>query len=110
MPTHFNYGIGAREKEMLFETLPQLTAMHAAQTQGEGVDPEKLEKLHAEAEKMQAFKTKQLARIVSLRNANAKGIAYENRRRIVAEFSTPANPEDTGRPEVQGIHPFHARF
>jgi len=42
-----------------------------------------------------------LARLISLRNANAKGIAFENRKRIIATFSEPSNPHDPGRPEVQ---------
>jgi small subunit ribosomal protein S15 len=41
-----------------------------------------------------------LARLVDLRNANAKGIMHENRRRIVEAFGE--NREDTGKPEVQG--------
>jgi small subunit ribosomal protein S15 len=44
-----------------------------------------------------------LARIIDLRNANAAGIAYENRRRIIAAFSEGDTPDDTGRPEVQGM-------
>ena len=47
-------------------------------------------------------KAAMFARMVDLRNANARGIAFENRRRIVAAFSEPENPTDTGRPEVQG--------
>jgi len=41
------------------------------------------------------------AKLVDLRNANAKGIAFENRRRCVDAFSAPGKPNDTGRPEVQ---------
>jgi small subunit ribosomal protein S15 len=100
MPTHLNYGIGEREKEILFEVLPSLTAKQAA---GESENLDELSARYTKAEMLEEFKTKQLARIVSLRNANAKGIAYENRKRIIAEFSTPVNPEDTGRPEVQGM-------
>ncbi|KAG9013141.1 hypothetical protein FRB94_003581 [Tulasnella sp. JGI-2019a] len=45
-----------------------------------------------------------LMKIIDLRNASAGGIAYENRRRIVEAFSSPAEGRkgpDTGRPEVQ---------
>ena len=42
------------------------------------------------------------AKALDLRNANAAGIAFENRRRIIMAFSTPENPFDTGRTEVQG--------
>ncbi|KAG5335178.1 hypothetical protein C0989_002006 [Termitomyces sp. Mn162] len=47
-------------------------------------------------------KANAFARVIDLRNANAAGIAYENRRRIIEAFSTPQNPFDTGRSEVQG--------
>jgi len=43
-----------------------------------------------------------LAKVIDLVNANAKCITYENRRRIVLEFSRPENPFDPGRVEVQG--------
>ncbi|KAI5119723.1 hypothetical protein M0805_001436 [Coniferiporia weirii] len=46
-------------------------------------------------------KAKQFARIVDLRNANARGIAFENRRRIIAAFSPKGNAADSGYPEVQ---------
>ncbi|KAI1790988.1 S15/NS1 RNA-binding domain-containing protein [Ganoderma leucocontextum] len=73
LATYFNYGIGEKEKETLFDALPRLTVR---------------DRVH-------------LARLADLRNANARGIAYENRRRIVAAFSEAENPTDTGRPEVQ---------
>jgi len=41
------------------------------------------------------------AKVVDLRNADADGIAYENKRRIIVAFSTPENPFDPGRTEVQ---------
>lgn len=44
-----------------------------------------------------------LAQALDLRNANAAGVAYENRLRIIEAFSTPKNPFDPGRTEVQGI-------
>jgi small subunit ribosomal protein S15 len=43
-----------------------------------------------------------LAKVVDLRNANAAGIAFENRRRVVETFSEPGKPNDSGRTEVQG--------
>lgn len=45
------------------------------------------------------------AKVLDLRNANAAGIAYENRRRIIYAFSTPKKPFDPGRAEVQGSQP-----
>ena len=104
MPKHLNYGVGEREKELLFDTLPQLSAMHSvasASAQG-NTSAAKLQQRHDEAIPIERFKTRMLARVISLKNANAKGIAFENRKRIVAAFSEPSNPHDPGRPEVQG--------
>lgn len=47
-------------------------------------------------------KAHMLARLTDLRNTNADGLAFENRRRIIAVFSEPDQPNDSGRPEVQG--------
>ena len=41
------------------------------------------------------------ARVMDLRNSNARGIAFENRKRIIAAFSPPGKDNDTGCPEVQ---------
>ena len=107
MSKHLSYGVGEREKEILFDTLPQLTALHsvasASSLRDEGsVSATKLQQQHDEAIPIERFKTRMLARVISLKNANAKGIAFENRRRIIAAFSEPSNPHDPGRPEVQG--------
>jgi small subunit ribosomal protein S15 len=107
MPKHSNYGVGEREKELLFDTLPQLSALHSVALASsirnrESVPPEKLQQEHDEAIPIERFKTRMLARVISLKNANAKGIAFENRRRIIAAFSEPSNPHDSGRSEVQG--------
>lgn len=107
---HLNYGVGEREKELLFDILPQLSALHSVASASSLVDQEnqgnvsayKLQQQHDEAIPIERFKTRMLARLISLKNANAKGIAFENRRRIVATFSNPSNPHDPGRPEVQG--------
>ena len=50
------------------------------------------------------LKANLLAKALDLRNANAAGIAFENRRRIIKAFSMPENPYDTGRTEVQGAY------
>ena len=107
MSKHLNYGIGERDKELLFDTLPQLSALHSvalASSPGsrENISPTKLKLRHDEAIPIERFKARMLARVVSLKNANAGGVAFENRRRIVAAFSEPLNPHDPGRPEVQG--------
>lgn len=50
----------------------------------------------------EAEKARQFAQLVDLRNANARGIAFENRRRIIEAFSPSGSPADSGYPEVQG--------
>ena len=107
MSKHLNYGVGEREKEVLFDTLPQLSALHSVASASDhpNVSATKLQQQHDEAIPIERFKTRMLARVISLKNANAKGIAFENRRRIVAAFSEPSNPHDPGRPEVQGAFP-----
>ena len=110
MSKYLNYGVGEKEKEILFDTLPQLSALHSvASTSSPGkqgnVSATKLQQQHDEAIPIERFKSRMLARVISLKNANAKGIAFENRRRIITTFSEPSNPHDPGRPEVQGMFP-----
>ncbi|PCH34409.1 mitochondrial ribosomal protein S15, partial [Wolfiporia cocos MD-104 SS10] len=99
-PQFFAYGIGEREKELLFSTLPNLSVegayLHEAGADGR-MDLNKVQEADAVAKQSATA----LARMIDLRNANARGIAFENRRRIIAEFSEPEKPMDTGRPEVQ---------
>ena len=107
MSKHLNYGVGHREKELLFDTLPQLSALHSVASVSslgnqENTSATNLHQKHDEAIPIERFKTRMLARVISLKNANAEGIAFENRRRIIAAFSEPSNPHDPGRPEVQG--------
>jgi len=114
MSKHLNYSVGEKEKEMLFDTLPQLTALHSvapASSLGDqgGVSATTLQQQHDEAIPIECFKTRMLARVISLKNANARGVAFENRRRIITAFSEPSNPHDTGRPEVQGRSPSSAQ-
>ncbi|KAI0778932.1 S15/NS1 RNA-binding domain-containing protein [Trametes elegans] len=107
LPKYFNYGVGEEEKELLLDVLPALTAEARVQLLSSSVKDGKVPNaqmyanLDAEASTEELYKTAIFARVVDLRNANAHGIAYENRRRIIAAFSEPENPYDTGRPEVQ---------
>lgn len=98
MPRMMNYGVGETEKKMLFELLPPLTAERGGIKNPNAWTMSR----HEEAEREELNKANQLARVLDLRNANAGGIAYENRRRIVAAFSEPGQSNDSGRPEVQG--------
>lgn len=120
-PTHMNYGLdgldGKESKKELeaffFDALPQ--ASIAASIEPElvekmrqwndlGEDPKQIyERRQIVAhETRENMKASQLARLVDLRNANARGIAFENRRRIVAAFSPTGSAVDSGYPEVQG--------
>ncbi|EGN93608.1 hypothetical protein SERLA73DRAFT_163406 [Serpula lacrymans var. lacrymans S7.3] len=96
IPEHLNYGIGGEERKLLFEVLPPLTAEKGASQYQEvaGIN-------HQDAEKAELEKANMFAKLVDLRNANAQGIAFENRKRCIAAFSEPGKPNDTGRPEVQ---------
>lgn len=109
LPKFMNYGVRSQEKQKLFETLPALTAeAHVkAALAKPNMLPQDLIPIAEAAQKIgeeqEFYKAGILARIIDLRNANAKGIAYENRQRCVAAFSAPGKPNDTGRPEVQGM-------
>lgn len=98
MPSHLSFGMeGGEDKKLLFGVLPALTVERGVTT----FDEDTVERTKA-AMKEELQKANMFVRLVDLRNANAKGLAYENRRRIIAAFSTPEQPNDTGRPEVQG--------
>lgn len=110
LPSHLNYGVTKDDAELLFSTLPALASEVTTpliKAEYERKDPlffgtgQDLVQVATEARKIETGKAEMLARIVDLRNANAGGIAYENRRRIVEAFSEPANPGDVGRTEVQ---------
>jgi small subunit ribosomal protein S15 len=97
VPKQLGFGVGAEEEKMLLDSLPLLTANMAQAQQGK-LDSESYEK-NLET---QWHIANEFAKVLDLRNANAKGISYVNRRRIIFAFSTPQNPFDTGRTEVQG--------
>ncbi|KAJ7597841.1 carbamoyl-phosphate synthase L chain, ATP binding domain-containing protein [Mycena floridula] len=102
LPQHLAYGISREETHALFGILPEKsTERHLM-----GVtDSKELNAMEQNATKAELEKAKVFAKVVDLRNADAGGIAYENRRRIIVAFSTPKNPFDSGRTEVQGSLP-----
>lgn len=106
-PKYTNFGLGPHEKAVLFETLPAMTteALHlkAQHKKRLPLSAAELVRIEQESAPRERLKTAMLARLVDLRNANAKGVAYENRRRCIQTFSPTGSPEDTGRPEVQGL-------
>ncbi|EIN14263.1 hypothetical protein PUNSTDRAFT_129892 [Punctularia strigosozonata HHB-11173 SS5] len=103
LPPHLNYGVSGAQQEELVRILPALTAQSRAeqyQTQQSLYTSHYVAALPA-ALNQEVHKANMLGKVMDLRNANAGGIAYENRRRIIAAFSEPEKPQDTGRPEVQ---------
>ncbi|KAF8079175.1 hypothetical protein FPV67DRAFT_1444348 [Lyophyllum atratum] len=122
IPKQVSFGVGEAEKKLLFGDLPMLSSIrgkdettersptpqqqavadnlgYAARPRVEvlsGQVNDRVANNQNELQKANAF-----AKLIDLRNSNAAGIAYENRRRIIAAFSTPQNPFDTGRSEVQ---------
>jgi small subunit ribosomal protein S15 len=104
---------GSADERLLFSTLPALTAEmgidtvvnpHAPQSSVPRKDMpvEKQAEILIEQYALEGRKAAQLERLLDLRNANAEGLAFENRRRIIDEFSAPDKPGDSGRTEVQG--------
>jgi small subunit ribosomal protein S15 len=74
---------------------------------GASANPKNVEMLtHHKAELAAGVgQAKVMAKVVNLRNANAAGIAFESRRRVIEAFSEPGKPNDTardmGRAEMQ---------
>jgi len=124
VPPSLAFGIREREERMLFEHLPLLSADMNTRHEmtvitnalsggggggggGGGVNGhsrKSVEAMSAYHETQLAAGTVQanvLAKVVDLRNANAAGIAFENRRRVIEAFSEPGRPNDSGRTEVQ---------
>jgi len=97
MPEDLGYGVDHAEKNMLFEHLPQATLRMTTQVRNSTYSKE----IQDGDEETELRKANLLAKALDLRNANAAGIAFENRRRIIEAFSTKENPFDSGRTEVQ---------
>jgi len=97
LPREFAFGLDAKEQELLFEELPPASAQMTLNN----LPPRASSADVKNEEEKELLKANLLAKALDLRNANAAGIAFENRRRIIKAFSTPDNPYDTGRTEVQ---------
>ncbi|CAA7268427.1 unnamed protein product [Cyclocybe aegerita] len=99
LPKQFGHGVAQTEKELLFRDLPMASAQIGTEV---GKEEAKMgDGVLEEDELREQRKANLLAKALDLRNANAGGIAFENRRRIIHAFSTPENPFDPGRTEVQ---------
>ncbi len=101
MPQDLGYGVQHAEKKLLFEHLPMATLHMTSQVRKSSSFTKEMQE---EDERTELKKVNLLAKALDLRNANAAGISYENRRRIIEAFSTTENPFDTGRTEVQGMY------
>lgn len=99
MPGELGYGVKETEKKLLFEYLPSATLHMTSQVRKASFT----KTMQDEDNDAELRKANLLAKALDLRNTNAAGIAYENRRRIIEAFSTPENAFDTGRTEVQGM-------
>jgi small subunit ribosomal protein S15 len=117
IPSSLAYGIREREQRMLFEHLPILSAdmdtrremmttnwkrMGAASASANLKNVGEMSAHHETELAAGAVQANVMAKVVDLRNANAAGIAFENRKRVIEAFSEPGKPNDTGRTEVQG--------
>lgn len=111
VPPSLAFGIREREERMLFEHLPLLSADMSTRHEmtmtnsANGHSRKGVEAMSAYHETQLAAGMTQanvLAKVVDLRNANAAGIAFENRRRVIEAFSEPGKPNDSGKTEVQG--------
>jgi len=101
LPENFQWGIGgdAATKDFLFDSLPEVSAQQSIHEYDGSAAQRKL----IENQWHELRNAHLISRLVDLRNASASGIAFENRRRCIAAFSEPGKPNDTGRPEVQGM-------
>ncbi|KAJ7172321.1 hypothetical protein C8R46DRAFT_947329 [Mycena filopes] len=104
IPLYKAFGVADAEEKTLFRILPQMstdvtTSGSSLNTGSQQVN--ELNKLVDSVQQREQFKVANFARVIDLRNSDAGGIAYENRRRIILAFSTPENPFDPGRTEVQ---------
>lgn len=119
LPTILNFGVDERERQLLFEDLPYVRRLgrafkRAAQvpedviaegfwssgksTSTTETDGEYDAEYDAEYEAgLQSW----VGRVLDLKNSNAAGLAFANKRRIVAAFGTNGL-KDTGRIEVEG--------
>jgi len=102
-PANYQYGIGPREQRLLMEDLPTVR-MQQQTCQLDPLRPDYEDEANR-AFHLETRSKSQMARLLDLKNADAGGIAFENRRRIVEAFGEPGKKNDTGRTEVQGTSP-----
>ena len=93
---YLNFALTPSDALLLFEQLPKSSL---AIQLDPSLPEETLARRRSDAAPAEASKAEALMRIVDLRNTNARGIRFENTRRIVRRFG---QGEGVGRVEVQG--------
>jgi small subunit ribosomal protein S15 len=81
-----------REKKMVFEHLPLFSADMSTRREMNAlrrVNAEEMAAHHAGGLAVSVRQANVMAAIVDMRNVNAAGITFENRRRVIAAFSEP---------------------
>lgn len=99
-PANYQYGVGPREQRLVMKDLPAVRM----QQQTSQLDPlwSDFEQEADRAFRVEIKSKSQMARLLDLKNADAGGIAFENRRRIMEAFGEQGKMNDSGRTEVQG--------
>ena len=94
VPLSLAFGMREREREKrtVFEHLPLLSADMSTRREMNAlrrVNAEEMAAHHAGALAAEVRQANAMAALVDLRIANAAGIAFENRRRVIETFSEP---------------------
>ena len=97
-----NYGLTAETTKLLLQQLPEaqagVEALQAAQKAQLSADPKTARDNNATTARI-AGQVDAVRRIIDLRNANSRGIRYENTQRIIDRFTRTGGSGDS---EVQG--------
>jgi hypothetical protein len=102
---YFNFALSSEDGKLLLKDLPQaaetlFTANNSSQSpQNDVTQPSQKEANTELVRQAEAHKAEATRRIMDLANANARGIRFENTRRILRRFGQGEGP---GRSEVQG--------
>ncbi|VDB86274.1 unnamed protein product [Peniophora sp. CBMAI 1063] len=106
LPAASAFGLGPGENALLFEHLPvaaadMSTAFSLAGGKALITKPKDREWRYNDLAAQAATAAGTMAKLVDLRNANARGVAFENRRRIVRAFAGEGRSYNPGLPECQ---------
>lgn len=94
-PSYYNFALSNEDTKLLLESLPEADKTLATANNSPSLRDAALKNLEqAESHKVEATR-----RVIDLSNANARGVRFENTRRIIRRFG---QGEGSGRCEVQG--------